>query len=135
MACPSDTLMGPKPAGSAMMRRATFPLTVAETDSRTMALLTPRAQDTGQGCDQVVKKDEEQITSKPKHKILSRRATFCSTAKIESPTTTSFTAPIANTSQDSDQLDKKSEPQYKGEPMHEILPQLYLGEYVPPTLH
>ena len=134
MACPSDTLTGPKPAGSARSRRATFPTTTAETESRTTAPLTVPAQDASQGGDQLDKKDEEQTTSKPKHQILSRRATFPSTAKTESPTSTPLTAPVANTSQGSNQLDKKNEPQYKGEPMHEILPHLYLGEYVPPTL-
>ena len=137
MARPFDkylSLTGPKPAGSARSRRATFPSVAAETESRTMAPLTALAQDASQGGDQVVKKDEIQPTSEPKQKTLSRRATFPSMARSESPTMTPSSAPVANTSQDSEQLDKKNEPQYKGEPIHEILPHLYLGEYVLPTL-
>ena len=135
MARPFDrylSLTGPKPA--ARSRRATFPSTTGETESRTTARTDAPAQGTSQVGVQSDKKDEKQPTSEPKHKILSRRATFPSVARSEIPTMTPLTAPVENTSQDSDQLDKKNEPQYKGEPMHEILPHLYLGEYVPPTL-
>ena len=127
------SLTGPKPAGSARSRRATFPTTTAETASRTMAPLTALAKDTSHVDVQSDKKDEKKPKSELKHQILSRRATFPSVARTVLPTMTPFTAPVQTTSQDSDQLNKKIEPQYKGEPMHEILPHLYLGEYVPPS--
>lgn len=132
MARPFDkylSLTGSKPA-----RRATFPSTTAETVSRTMAAPTAPAKDTSQGGNQSIKPDEKQPTSEPKHKIISRRATFPSTAKTETPTMTALPAPIENPSQGDIHSDKKNEPQFKGEPMHAILPKLYLGEYVPPTL-
>ena len=137
MARPFDktlSLTGPKPTGAARSRRATFPSITAKRESCTISPLTAVAQDSSQGGEQVVKKDKNQTTSEPKHKMLSRRATYPSVARSELPISTPLTAPVANTSQHSDQTDKKNEPQFKGEPMHEILPQLYLGEYVPPTL-
>ena len=137
MARPFDkhlSLTGSKPASPASSRRATFPSTTAETVSRTMAAPTTPAKDTSQDGNQPVKPNEKQPTSEPKHKTLSRRATFPSTAKTETPPTTPLPAPIENPSQSDVHSDKKNEPQFKGEPMHAILPKLYLGEYVPPTL-
>ena len=136
MARPFDrhlSLTDPKPAGAARSRRATFPATTAGTKSHAMAPLTAPAKDTSQGGDQVVKKDEKKSKGELKHQILSRRSTFPFTARTELPTMTPLTTPVANASQGDIQSDKKNEPQYKGEPIQEILPQLYLGEYVPPT--
>ena len=134
MARPFDrnlSLTGPKPAGAVRSRRATFPATTGEMKSRTMARTNAPAQDPNQGGDLLAK---TQPTSEAKHKMLSRRATYPSVSRSESPTSTPLTAPVATPSQGDVQSDKKNEPQYKGEPIHEILPQLYLGEYVPPTL-
>ena len=138
MARPFDrylSLTGPKPAGSATSRRATFPSITAETEPPTTTPLTAPAEHTSQGGDQLDKKDEKQTTSEPKHEVLSRRATFPSTAKTESRITRPPTAlPGVNTSQGDVQSDKKDEKQITSEPMHEILPRLYLGECVCPTL-
>ena len=137
MARPFDehlSLTGPKPASSARSRRATIPATAAETESRTTARTNAPAQGTSHVDVQSDKKDETKPKSELEHQILSRRATFPFTAKTELPTMAPLTGPVEKASQDSGQLNKKNEPQYKGEPMHEILPQLYLGEYVPPTL-
>ncbi|KAM0794865.1 hypothetical protein BDR22DRAFT_977424 [Usnea florida] len=131
MARPFDkylSLTGPKPAGSARSRRATFPATTAEMESRTTARNNAPAQDKSHVDVKSDNKDEKKPKSELKPQTLSRRATFPSTDKTELPNLAPLTAPVEKTSQDSDQIGKKNEPQYKGEPMHEILPQLYLGD-------